>query len=105
MRKAALAAAVAAVLVSAPGSAYANKDTACEAYALASMRQIEKSEKYKGCAARGLFKGDRWRKDFSYHFNNCASRYDSATKAHQPFTQGEKNARNNALKLCVSQTF
>lgn len=104
MRKIALAFA-AAVFVSAPDSAHADKDTVCEAYALASMRQIERSEKYKGCAARGFFKGDRWRKDFSYHFDTCATRYDNTTKAHQPFTQGEKKARNNALTLCVSQTF
>jgi hypothetical protein len=104
MRKTSLAF-TAAVLISAPDSAYADKDTVCEAYALASMRQIERSEKYKGCASRGLFKGDRWRKDFSYHFNNCTTRYDNATKAHQPFTQGEKKARNNALTQCVIQTF
>lgn len=35
------------------GSAYADKDSTCEAYANRSMVQIQKSEKYPGCRAQG----------------------------------------------------
>ena len=61
---------------------YADKDTTCEAYANRSMVQIQKSEKYPGCRTQGWFAGDRWRKDWNYHFNECAQRYDINTKAH-----------------------
>jgi len=79
------------------GSAYADKDSTCEAYANRSMVQIQKSEKYPGCRAQGWFSGDRWRKDWNYHFNACAKLYDIKTKAHTAFTQAARKARDGQL--------
>ena len=85
------------------GSAYADKDSVCEAYALSAMRQIKETAKHEGCLARGLFASDRWRDDFNFHYNACGQRYDAATNAHRTFTQGEKQARDGELSLCVDK--
>jgi len=88
-----------------PPKAYADKDTACEAYALGAMRQIQKAGKYKNCAQRGFFKGARWTNSFSYHFDGCARRYVSGSTAHQAFTIPERKARDGELQRCVVQSF
>jgi hypothetical protein len=92
MRKFALFFLAFVVACSLAGSARADKDSTCEAYALSVMGQIKQSEKHEECRERGFFKGDRWRNDFKYHYNKCAERYDAATDRHRAFTQNEKEA-------------
>jgi hypothetical protein len=105
MRKVTLVLLASVLACTSTGPAYADKDSTCEIYALSAMRQIQKAAKYKGCAQRGFFKGDRWRNNFDYHYNGCRQRYDAATKAHQAFTQGEKKARDGELMTCTVQYF
>ena len=83
MRKFALVFLAFVVACSLAGSARADKDSTCEAYALSVMGQIKQSEKHEECRERGFFKGDRWRNDFKYHYNKCAERYDAATDRHR----------------------
>jgi hypothetical protein len=85
------------------GSARADKDSACETYALSAMRQIKETAKHEGCLERGFFSGDRWRDDFNFHYNACAQRYDAATKGHLAFTRGEKEARDGQLSACIDK--
>lgn len=91
------------VACSLAGSARADKDSTCEAYALSVMGQIKQSENHEECRERGFFKGDRWRNDFKYHYNACAERYDAATDRHRAFTQNEKEARNRDLSKCIDK--
>jgi hypothetical protein len=86
-------------------SAWADVNTTCEAYANRSMVQIQKAEKYPSCRQQGWFAGDRWRKDWNYHFNECAKRYDIKTKAHTTFTQAERKTRDGQLSSCVIKFF
>jgi hypothetical protein len=85
------------------GSAYADKNTTCEAYALSVMAQIKQAAKHEECSARGFFRGDRWQNDFNHHFNACGERYNAETLAHRAFTQGEKQARERELSKCIDK--
>jgi hypothetical protein len=52
MRKTTLALLLSSIAGVWAGEAHASKDTTCEAYAVASMNQINKAWKYKTCHAR-----------------------------------------------------
>jgi hypothetical protein len=87
------------------GSARADVNSSCEAYANRSMVQIQKTAKLQGCRSQGWFAGNRWRKNWKYHFNGCALRYDIKTKAHTVFTQAEVKARDDELFSCTIRYF